>query len=260
MTNKEHCEIEEIRIGNSKETLDPLSDHNSVLLDVISVFGHFIKYFVKCHSISNKKSLVNAFDILVQSQAEHNSVNFPPLLIVKNNDIRSLIQSKELCWKADEVHGGTARKTLQALCDALWCIDGSHSTLSERSCEIPEVFQKFNGYNQPQSHKHRKRQVNSPSRDVLLAHSQSLFAVLQCSFWNRSGWIELKPSAEHLARSLARYADQLLAKRIRIQNIHESNEVIRDIGQNKKHAVYKGSCVPSTLPGTSLQSHRNSRS
>ena len=166
MTNKEHCEIEEIRIGNSKETLDPLSDHNSVLLDVISVFGHFIKYFVKCHSISNKKPLVNAFDILVQSQAEHNSVNFPPLLIVKNNDIRSLIQSKELCWMADEVHGGTARKTLQALCDALWCIDRSHSTLSERSCEIAEVFQKFNGTT---NHK-----VTSIENDKL-THHQGMF-------------------------------------------------------------------------------------
>ncbi len=61
-----------------------------------------------------------------------------------------------------------------------------------------------------------------------------IYLVLQHSFWNRLGWIKLKASVEQLARSLASYADQLLAKRVRMQTVHDSNEAIRDIGQNLK--------------------------
>ncbi len=55
------------------------------------------------------------------------------------------------------MHGGTARSALNALSGVLWYVDGSHSTLAERNCEVPSIFQKFNGYNKPQDHKHRKR-------------------------------------------------------------------------------------------------------
>ena len=149
-----------------------------------------------------------------------------------NNDVLSLIESIELQWKADEVHDGTVTKVIQALRDVLWYIDGSHATLAEQSCEVPELFQKFNGYNKPEIHKHRKRQVASLSWDVLLAHSQNLFGILQFPFWNRPKWLDVKSLVENLARSLASYADLLLAKRMKMQVVHSSQEVVRNISQN----------------------------
>ena len=50
-----------------------------------------------------------------------------------------MIESMELQWKADEVHGGTATRVIQAR-DVLWYTDGSHATLAELSSRVvPEV-------------------------------------------------------------------------------------------------------------------------
>ena len=171
---------------------------------------------------------------MLSAQAAMSSVQLPPPLTIRNkrdvlyNDVLSLIVSMELQWKADEVHSGTATRVIQAL----WYIDGSHATLAERSCEVPELFQKFNGYNKPEIHKHQKRQVASLLRDGLLAHSQSLFGILQFPFWNRPMWLEVKSSVENLAHSLASYADLLLAKRMKMQVVHSSQEVVQNIRQN----------------------------
>ena len=141
-TDKEHCEIEQVRIGSSKESLDNLGDNTLTTYDVISLFGHYIKYYVKCCLVAESQPVVNAFEILMLAQSARNTVNLPQPLVIKNkldqltNDLRSLFESKGFVWKADEVHGGTASKTLQVLRDVLWYIDGSHSTLHERSCHI----------------------------------------------------------------------------------------------------------------------------
>ena len=218
--------------------MDAVGDNNLLVSDVTAVFGRYIKYYVKCYSTPTVKPRVNAFEIMLSAQAAMSSVQLPPPLTIRNkrdalyNDLLSLIESMELQWKADEVHDGTATKVIQALRDVLWYIDGSHVTLAERSCEVPELFQKFDGYNKPEIHKHRKRQVASLSRDVLLAHSQSLFGILQFPFWNRPKWLDVKSSVENLARSLASYADLLLAKRMKMQVVHSSQEVVRNISQN----------------------------
>ena len=227
-------------MGKSKECLDAVGDNSLLVSAVTAIFGYYIKYYVKCYSTQTVKpcARVNAFEIMLSAQASLSSVQLPSPLTIRNkrdalyNDVLSLIESKELKWKADEVHGGTAARVIQALRDVLWYIDGSHATLAERSCEVPEIFRKFNGYNQPEIHKHRKRLVASLSRDVLLAHSQSLFGILQFPFWNRPKWLEMKHSVENLARSLASYADLLLAKRMKMQVVHSSQEVVRNISKN----------------------------
>ena len=140
--------------------MDAVGDNNLLVSDVTAVFGRYIKYYVKCYSTPTVKPCVNAFEIMLSVQAAMSSVQLPPPLTIRNkrdalyNDVPSLIESMELQWKADEVHDGTATKVIQALRDVLWYIDGSHATLAERSCEVPELFQKFNGYNKPEIHKH----------------------------------------------------------------------------------------------------------
>ena len=105
-------------------------------------------------------------------------------------------------------------------------------TLIERSCTIPDIFHQFTGYNQPEKHKHRKREATSMSREVLLAHSQALFTTLHCSFWGRAMWLLMKNDVEQLARSFASYEDLLLTKRARIGVVHSSTKVVRRISVN----------------------------
>ena len=102
----------------------------------------------------------------------------------------------------------------------------------ERGCTIPTLFRQFNGYNKPEQHKHRKRIPSSLSRDVLLSHSQALFSCLQSPFWRRPLWFAVRKDVEQLARTLASYADLLLSKRARMEEIHSSTEVVRQIGDN----------------------------
>jgi len=148
------------------------------------------------------------------------------------NDILSFIQKSSLKWHSSEVSNGTAARCLSSLRDALWYIDGMHNTLNERSCKVPTVFNQFTGYNKPENHRHRKRTCHSMSREELLSHSRALFASLSNSFWSREMWLPLKKDLEQLARSLASYADLLLDKRARIQSIHSSKEVIRNVAEH----------------------------
>ncbi len=78
---------------------------------------------------------------MMQAQADLHNVDSPPLFLVKNNlhqlnnDLNAMVRFEGLFWKADEVHEGTARSTLIAVCGVLWYVDGSHSTLAEQNCE-----------------------------------------------------------------------------------------------------------------------------
>ena len=113
-----------------------LGDHNLSISEVVPVFGRYIRYYVKRNATPRAQPAVNAFHILIQAEAARSNANLPSPLVVKNklhqlnNDLRSLFESFCLVWKADEVHGETATKTLQVLCHVLWYIDGSHATLS----------------------------------------------------------------------------------------------------------------------------------
>ena len=102
---------------------------------------------------------------------------------------------------------------LQILRDVLWYIDGSHSTLEERGYGVPTLLQKFQSYNNPQHHRHRKRTHHNLSLEMLITHSQSIFSLLTKDFWSKLDWRELKQSIETLTHSLMSYADLLSAKK-----------------------------------------------
>ena len=72
----------------------------------------------------------------------------------------------------------------------------------------------------------------SLSSDVLRSHSQRLFGNLQCSFWSRSHWCNVKAEVEILARSVGRYAELLTAKKSRITSLHNSSQPARSVGND----------------------------
>ena len=140
----------------------------------------------------------DAFQIMLNANTKFNTAKLPPKVTVfcekdtMYNDLLLLLETKELCWKSEEVQNGTATLALQTLRDALWYIDGMHKTLNERSCMIPKCFEQFTGYNRPEQHQHKKRCHTSMSRDILLAHPQALFGCLHNQFWGRATWSTMK--------------------------------------------------------------------
>jgi hypothetical protein len=50
---------------------------------------------------------------------------------------------------------------IKVLVDILWYIDGHHEVLAKRGHKIPPLFHHFIGYNNPESSKHRKRNLQN---------------------------------------------------------------------------------------------------
>ena len=246
--------IDEVRVGQSKDELYVIGDCRLNVNDVTQSFGKFLKYYIKAPAKEEPSPPVrNAFEIMFSAQISLATVKYPRVVTVHNkrdemfNDLLSLFKSKELYWRSEEVHSGTATRAIQTLRDALWYVDGSHATLIERSCNIPETFRQYTGYNQPEKHKHRKRAASSMCREVLLAHSQALFSTLESSFWGRAMWLPMKNDVEQLARSFASYADLLLAKRSRMEVVHSSTEVVRQISENLTVSYTERRVLPPTF-------------
>ena len=61
--------IEDIYVGNSKETLDIVGDHSLRVKEVTSMFGHFMKYRLKAEKGMDEQAhqvvMPSAFDVLL---------------------------------------------------------------------------------------------------------------------------------------------------------------------------------------------------
>ena len=130
------------------------------------------------------------------------------------------------------MHQGVANNTVSVLRDVLWYIDGHHSKLAERSCGIPVVFKQFTSFNVPERSEHRKRTNTSLSADVLRSHSHRLFVCLQAGFWDRASWKSVKAEVELLARMVQKYSDLISEKRLKMLELHNSQEQVRTIGNS----------------------------
>ena len=113
--------------------------------------------------------------------------------------------------------------------DCLWYVDGHHDTLRKQSCPIPELFQRFVGYNTPEVSKHRKRQVSNMSSTVLTTLASSLYQNLQGSFWSHVSFHRLQQQTRLLAQSLAGYADYLSSQNKIMKAVHARSIPVRQL-------------------------------
>ena len=91
-------------------------------------------------------------------------------------------------WRRKEVQSA-GLSVVTALTDTLWIFDGRHHVLSNQGRKIPSAFSKFVGYNNPELHKHRKRQVGNMSGSVLDSMSKHCFiACKQVTGKEMNGW------------------------------------------------------------------------
>ena len=65
------------------------------------------------------------------------------------NDIRDYFSENEIGWNSADL-STEGISFVNTLAEALWAIDGNHSTLASRGCDVPDLFQKFKDYNRPE--------------------------------------------------------------------------------------------------------------
>ena len=108
------------------------------------------------------------------------------------NDLITFLTDKGCKWRSSEV-SSFGINFMSALTDMLWEIDGRHHVFSNQGYSIPSIFSKFTEYNQPETSKHRKRELSNLSVAVLESVSSHLFQCLQGGYWERDAcWASLK--------------------------------------------------------------------
>ena len=79
--------------------------------------------------------------------------------IAIRNKVLNLLHGMKLGWHAD-VLDTTGKKFIKALSDTLWTLDPHHKQFIDRGCPIPSLFHDFQGFNDWQSKKQKKPQLN----------------------------------------------------------------------------------------------------
>ena len=113
---------------------------------------------------------LNAFTVMISSQHQICLQQYPSRIDNPRNKKDELhnavlmsVKQEKMCWTTSEVSHGVAANAVRTLTDVLWFLGGHQTTLCERSCEIPVVFDQFANFNRPELSKHRKRTASSLS-------------------------------------------------------------------------------------------------
>ena len=94
------------------------------------------------------------------------------------------------------------------------------------------IFLQFQGYNQPELSKHRKREHTNMKSSELQALSSDLFTLLMCSFWKQPQWLAFKLPVEGLAKCLVDYCDYLDENNKKMKLYHLSTVPSRQLTNN----------------------------
>ena len=64
----EHTTVEEVRVGSTKEALDPVGDHELPVNDVTVSFGRFLKFYVLSTVPEDLPPARDAFQVMFAAQ------------------------------------------------------------------------------------------------------------------------------------------------------------------------------------------------
>lgn len=201
--------------------------------------GHMLSFFVSFYDAdldpAPRAPVRNAFDVMMLAQRTL-SVSVVPSKVPEHtkkdvlyNNLVQLMEQENLKLPGDNVNG---KRLLKAITNALWYIDGRHETLEKRSCRIPLIFSKFQGYNVPEMSKHRKRDHSNMNSSELKTLSSDLFTVLLCPFWKQPQWLTFKVHVEGLAKCLLDYSEYLSESSKKMKQHHLATVLSRQLATN----------------------------
>ncbi len=117
-------------------------------------------------------------------------------------DVLQWVEGKKLRWSHDTANS-TGAEFVTALTDTLWYIYGHSCTLHSRACSVPQEFQQFSGYNQPDQSKHRWQDAENLSASILDSHSSILNKFAMYPWFTSAPWKPIRVAVCTLAESLA---------------------------------------------------------
>lgn len=203
-----HCSL-----GRSKHELVRVSSDVPVG-EAVSTLGQFVDFnvTVEAQETTTASATVDAFTILLQGAK--NKTSLPEKWSATNgklrmrNDVIDWLAKNKLGWEAALAkHVGVT--FVSTLADALWYIDGNGKTLTDRSLGVPAQLQQFQGYKQPEKHKHRKVVADSMRASELRNHSAALFTLAASAYMKIQRWTSIRETVLHLATNLQQYASYL---------------------------------------------------
>ena len=78
-------------------------------------------------------------------------------------------------------------------------LDGTDKALADRSLGIPSILCQFQGYKQPEKHKHRRVHAESLKAADLRIHSMALFNLYSSSYMKNQRWKAVQEAIYTLA-------------------------------------------------------------
>lgn len=236
----------------------PTKDEQSIELDPSTTIsdavcaGIFISFFVepkiydspRSGEAASTSSVTSAFQVLMANASQKDCV--PDKLNGTNgnarlyNDIIDWLVCNKLGWQKQSVPT-VGKEFVTILCDVLWYIDGHHVTLKDRGNAVPGMFAKFQGYNMPEKHKHRKREGSNLKSSVLLEKSSALFRMCGSTYLKgatvASHWLRL-------ADNLRKHSEYLDKQNATVKLGHDRK--VRRIDQHEWE-VYGTMPIPPTM-------------
>ena len=236
-SSKSYMNLDKAFLGRSKDHLDEID--LQIVLDVaVCSFGAYVRYSTSQQSGQVEECMrVNAFHVMMSSQRQLCLRKLPQKKTEYNskdrlyNSILDFLQEIGLDFSTNEVDnaGVNLVRTLQ---ECLWYIDGRHAIIEHHSSPIPTTFSRFVGFNVPEKSKHRKRVLGNMQHNVLSEIHQSLFRLLQASFWQREKWRKFRDDVESLASCLAHYCDYLGDQCKKMKLNHVSSTPVRSLADS----------------------------
>ena len=244
--------LQDAFLGRSKDNLDQI-DMGILLCLAVTSFGGYLRYVTSQRETPAEKSSMTAFEVMMASQRQLCLRKLPEKKKECNSKDRlynlvvELLQEKDVAFSPTEVdHLGV--NLVKTLVECLWYIDGRHSNFERHSSPIPDVFSRFTGFNVPDKSKHRKRALGNMQHDVLHGLYQSLFGLLQASFWQRDKWKDFSADVSALATSLAHYCDYLTAQCKKTKLNHASSTPVRCLADSISVKFVKACVRDQCLP------------
>ena len=126
--------------------------------ETISALGQYVEYNVSVPAPVEDmytEMRVDAMAILMRRVLQRSHlpdkwrIDLPNKKLKLKNDIINWIQTNKLGWEPSHAQQlGVA--SVNTLANTLRMIDGNHQMLADRSCQVPTMFDHFQGYNRPE--------------------------------------------------------------------------------------------------------------
>ncbi|CAL4081080.1 unnamed protein product [Meganyctiphanes norvegica] len=196
--------------------------------DVINALGIFIQFYVRSHEDCKPGNLLdsaststgpaemtnhgNAFSVLMNAtkMVDHLPPTFTGTTnkIKMKNDILGMLKKNNVGWTALNAPS-LGIQFVNTVTECLWLLDGNHHTLASRGCTIPKLFQGFLNYNNPETHKHKRKHIENLSSSLLIEQSVSILNLTEMSFMRSKAWAHIRESMLQLSMNLRKYVTYL---------------------------------------------------